>query len=71
MALVILTFQDQPDGTVDIKMNLEPPVPPDEVVKQSIAQQLAGVALNAVHNTMTDIAEPNRLIVVGADGMEH
>lgn len=69
MALIILTLQDLPDGTVDVKLNLEPPVAPDGTDKLTMAQQLATVALNAIHNTMRE--EAPRIQVAGADEMPH
>ena len=68
--MIILTLQDLPDGTVDVKMNLEPPVPSEDPSQLTMAQKLAANALNAIHSTIQE-APARRLVLVGADEMPH
>jgi len=78
MALVIITIQDQPNGSVSVVLTDEPKVKPDQT-EFSPAQHIATAALNAIHHQLNEVgkntidlsAAPStkepKLIVVGQD----
>jgi hypothetical protein len=69
MALILITIQDLPDGSVDVRLNAEPVTLPDQTAF-SAAQQLATSALNAIHTAIVEEKkEESRIIVVDADGL--
>lgn len=71
MALVLITIQDLPDGSVDVRLNAEPTVPPEQTTF-SAAQQLSAKALNAIHTAILEEQKAeSRIIVVDADGLSH
>lgn len=68
MPLIIISIQDTPDGNVDVRLNHEPPVPPEQE-SFTQAQQLGAIALNAIHRTIR--SEGPKIQLVDADGMPH
>jgi hypothetical protein len=68
MALVIIAVQDMPDGTVSVRLNIEPH-PTPEPREFTPAERMGAVALNAIHGAIEEVKP--RLLVVGADGMPH
>lgn len=68
MALLLISVQDLPDGTVSVRMNNEPPVSPGQTTFTP-AERMGAVALNAIHGALDQ--EQNRIVLVGADGIPH
>jgi len=68
MAMVIITIQDMPDGTVDVRMNSEPIVQPGQT-EFTQAQRMGAVSLNAIKGALDEESERPRLVLVGADEM--
>lgn len=68
MSLVVITLQDMMDGTVSVRLNTEPHVPPGQT-DFTPAERMGAVALNAVQGALEELKP--RLLVVGADGIPH
>lgn len=68
MSMVIITIQDMPDGTVDVRMNSEPIVKPGQT-EFTQAQRMGAVSLNAIKGALDEESERPRLVLVGADEM--
>lgn len=68
MSMVIITIQDMPDGTVDVRMNSEPIVQPGQM-EFTQAQRMGAVSLNAIKGALDEESERPRLVLVGADEM--
>ena len=68
MALLMITVQDMPDGTVSVRLSNEPHVTPGQTTFTP-AERMGAVALNAIHGALDQ--EGSKLILVGADGMPH
>jgi len=78
MALILITIQDRPNGSVAVQMSDEPKVQADQT-EFSPAQHIATAALNAIHqqlnavgkNTIDLSAAPStqepKLIIAGSD----
>lgn len=68
MALLIISVQDLPDGTVSVRLTNEPAVNPGQTTFTP-AERMGAVALNAIHSALAQ--EEKKLVLVGADGMPH
>lgn len=68
MALVIITIQDTPDNSVDIRLNSEPIVEHGQGTF-TIAQRLGGIALNAITDKLNEPVQ--HIIIAGADELPH
>jgi hypothetical protein len=53
MAIIIITVQDTPEGSVDVRMISEPHVVPDQS-DFTQAQRMGAVALNAIHGALQE-----------------
>ena len=53
MAIIIITVQDTPQGSVDVRMITDPPIKPgqDEFTQ---AQRMGAVALNAIQGALEE-----------------
>ena len=74
MALISLTIQDMPDGTVAVQMADHPKVTEDQV-DYSPAQHIGAIVLNAIDKELREpkIIDPRKkkLQIVGADELPH
>lgn len=68
MALVVITVQDKPDGSVAVNLETEPPVVFGQA-KFSPAQSLGAAALNAIHAQLPKPAP--QIVLAGADELPH
>ena len=66
MALLLISVQDMPDGTVSVRLTNEPPVNPGQTTF-SPAERMGAVALNAIHGALDQ--EESKLVLVDATGM--
>lgn len=68
MALLLITVQDMPDGTVSVRLHNEPAVAPGQSTFTP-AQRMGAVALNAIHGALEQ--EGPKLVLVDAAGIPH
>ena len=68
MAMVVITAQDMPDGTVDVRMHSEPLVLPGQT-EFTPAQRMGAVALNAIQGALQEQAP--KILIAGADELPH
>lgn len=66
MALLIISVQDMPDGTVAVRLANEPHVDPGQTTFTQ-AERMGAVALNAIQGALDQ--EESKLILVDATGM--
>jgi len=74
MPLIVITIQDQPDGSVSVQLTDEPKCAEDQT-EFSPAQHIGAIALNAVDKELREpkIIDPSKkkLILAGADELPH
>ena len=68
MALLLITVQDMPDGTVSVRLHNEPAVSPGQSTFTQ-AERMGAVALNAIHGALEQ--EGPKLVLVDAAGIPH
>lgn len=68
MALLLISVQDMPDGTVSVRLNNEPPVEPGQTTFTP-AERMGAVALNAIQGALDQ--ESPKLVLVDATGIPH
>ena len=66
MALILISVQDLPDGTVSVRLSTEPLVESGKT-NFTQAERMGAVALNAIHGALDQ--EESKLILVDATGM--
>lgn len=66
MALLLISVQDMPDGSVSVRLATEPHVTPGQSTFTQ-AERMGAVALNAIQGALNQ--EESRLILVDANGM--
>lgn len=64
MAIIIITVQDTPEGSVDVRMISEPYVLPGQQ-EFSAAQRMGAVALNAIQGALQ---EESPIVMSGGNG---
>ena len=64
MAIIIITVQDTPEGSVDVRMNSEPHVAPGQT-EFTQAQRMGAVALNAIQGALE---ESSPIVMTGGNG---
>jgi hypothetical protein len=64
MAIIIITVQDTPEGSVDVRMNSEPFVAPGQA-EFTQAQRMGAVALNAIQGALE---ESSPIVMTGGNG---
>lgn len=68
MALLIISVQDLPDGTVSVRLTNEPTVKPGQTTFTP-AERMGAVALNAIHGALDQ--EESKIVLVDATGVPH
>lgn len=68
MALLIISVQDLPDGTVSVRLTNEPTVNPGQTTFTP-AERMGAVALNAIHGALDQ--EESKIVLVDATGVPH
>jgi len=53
MAIIIITVQDTPEGSIDVRMHSEPFVSPGQT-DFTQAQRMGAIALNAIHGALEE-----------------
>lgn len=53
MAIIIITVQDTPQGSVDVRMITDPPIQPGQT-EFTQAQRMGAVALNAIQGALEE-----------------
>jgi hypothetical protein len=68
MAMVIITIQDRPDHTTEVRLDCEP-TPTSSTSEFTVAQKLAAAALAAIERAMK--AEPPKIIIPSETPIQH